>query len=221
MSTSCFGFTKEAGQVFRFFNWMMVLILCTAGCGDADSRPGRDAGDLDGVGHVGNMNALENRRVAGDGSQMSQMDAPPNEDAGSGGSASEKITGSEGKRSDGNPITHADLAQSIAKSKDRSTWHNGERTVGELAGMWTAVNGSGHLLVFMADGGFSEDLAGNMTEGVYAISDEGRILTYSKANGVGLRSHFRFDGNTIRGPLGPSPLVEWKRSSRTGSPADK
>ncbi|MDB4749946.1 hypothetical protein OAF83_03480 [Rubripirellula sp.] len=111
----------------------------------------------------------------------------------------------------GNAVTHADLEQQIARSADQSPWHYGERVVGELEGMWTAVDGSGHQLVFGADGSFSEDLAGHMTKGVYAISDKGRIVTFSKANGVGIGSYFFFEGKTIRGPRGPRPNAHWKR----------
>ena len=108
-------------------------------------------------------------------------------------------------------VTHADLDSQISRSKDQSTWHYGERTPGELAGIWTSVDGSGDRLVFGADGSVSEDLAGNMTQGVYAISDKGRILSFSKWNETGLRSHFWLDGEKIRGPRGPIPNAYWER----------
>ena len=60
-------------------------------------------------------------------------------------------------------------------------------------------------------GTFSEDFRGNMTTGLYAISADGRIATFSKWREIGLSSHFKFDGQTITGSKGPMPSVEWKR----------
>ena len=204
--------------MFRFSLLMMVLI-CIVGCGETGSSRVRDESEADGVGQV---DALAERQLAGEGTEVS-------------GNGNAVIEGSvrrdrnventtdpigDGASSDEKPITHADLAQFIARSKDQSRWHNGERTVGELVGTWVAVDGSGHPLVFRADGSFSQKLGGNMTEGVYSISDAGRIFTYSKSNGVRIGSHFRFDGKTLRGPRGPKPIAEWTRASSLTAPAD-
>jgi len=109
-------------------------------------------------------------------------------------------------------VTRQDLDAWIARLNDTSTWHYGERTEGELAGLWTSVDGDRHPMVFGADGSFSEDFNGNMTTGLYAISDKGRIVAVSKWKGIGCSSHFRFDGKTITGPKGPRPNVQWKRT---------
>ncbi len=205
--------------MFRFLLLMAVLI-CIVGCGESGSSRARDESEADGAGEI---DASAKRQLGGEGAEVSG-----NENAVIEGSVRrdrkvENTTGpiGDGASSDEKPITHSDLAQFIARSKDQSMWHSGERTVGELVGTWVAVDGSGHPLVFRADGSFSEELGGNMTEGVYSISDAGRIFTYSKSNGVRIGSHFRFDGKTLRGPRGPKPLAEWTRASSLTAPADE
>jgi len=109
-------------------------------------------------------------------------------------------------------VTRQDLDDWIARLNDTSTWHYGERTEGEIAGSWTSVDGNRHRMVFGANGSFSEDFNGNMTTGLYAISDKGRIAAVSKWKGVGRSCHFWFDGKTITGPKGPNPNVRWERT---------
>lgn len=109
-------------------------------------------------------------------------------------------------------VTRKDLDQRIANYNDTSAWHYGERTDGELAGTWMSVDGDGHHIVFGADGSFSTDFNGNMTTGLYAISDNGRIVAFSKWNGIGLGSHFMLDGKTLTGPKGPRPNAQWTRT---------
>jgi len=113
---------------------------------------------------------------------------------------------------DTNPVTREELDDQLTRLNDTSTWHYGERAAGELAGTWTSADGDGHRIVFGADGSFSEAFSGKMTTGRYAISNNGRIVAFSKANGIGLGSHFWLDGKTITGPKGSKPKAKWKRT---------
>ncbi len=213
-------------MLFRFTH-LLPLALCLVGCGGTQTSGPYDQNAADGLGANRTFDELAKRQLAAeekgggeaDGGVMEQsVNRGSDLTSGSDVESLSEIQGDD-KAAVSILITHADLAQAIAKSKDRSTWHDGERTVGELAGTWTAADGSGHALVFGADGSFGQEFAGDMTEGVYSISDKGRILTYSHRRGVGLRSHFRFDGKVIRGPRGPVPSAEWKRISGLGTPA--
>lgn len=114
---------------------------------------------------------------------------------------------------DTRPVTRLDLDTYIARFKDTSAWHYGERTPGELAGTWTAVDGDGHRIMFGADGSFSEDFNGNLTTGLYAISENGRIVAFSKWNGIRLGAHYTLDGDLIVGPKGPQPKAKWSRTA--------
>lgn len=112
------------------------------------------------------------------------------------------------------PVTPKELSQHLARFANVSVWHYKERTDGELAGTWVSQDGDRSRLVFDVDGAkgtFSEDFNGNMTAGLYAISDDGLIATYSKWNGTGLRSRYKLDGQTIVGTKGPNPSAKWKR----------
>lgn len=117
------------------------------------------------------------------------------------------------------PLTNSDVKEELDSWIDEldgsSHWHYGERTDGELAGVWIAEDRSGHRLVFGADGSFSEDFNGELTAGLFAISDEGRIAAFSARKGINLRSHFRFDGTNVIGPKGPDPTMKWSRRPKT------
>ena len=115
---------------------------------------------------------------------------------------------------DRSPATRKDLDNFIGKSRTTATWHYRERAEGELAGTWISTDGNGHILVFGAGGEFSRSFSNNMTTGLFAVSDEGRIMAFSKWDGIGLGSHYRFDGKTITGPQGPNPLVRWVRTKK-------
>lgn len=112
-------------------------------------------------------------------------------------------------------VTRGELDAYRARFDDASVWHYGEGTDGELEGTWISVDGDGHRIVFGPDGLFSEDFNGNMTTGQYAISDTGRIVAFSKWDGISLGSHFQLDGETITGPKGPNPHAEWRRAAAT------
>lgn len=132
------------------------------------------------------------------------------------------IIGCTGSKQDANhqaqqtttPVTKEALDDYLTGFGNSGTWNYGERVIGELAGTWISTDGDGHRIVFNVDGedgSFSEDFNGNMTKGLYAISNHGKIVTYSKINGIELGSHFQFDGNVITGPRGPNPSATWKR----------
>ena len=116
---------------------------------------------------------------------------------------------------DRSPATRQDLDDFIGKSGMTATWHYGERTAGELAGTWISTDGNGYLLVFGANGQFLQSFTDNMATGQFAVSDEGRIMAFSKWDGTGPGSHFWFDGQAITGPRGPNPLVRWVRTKKT------
>lgn len=187
------------------FAWAVCLSICLTGCGRIQSAKAPDPTETDAVKY------FDGGKISTDHVQGETAADPALEHNVKGNNLQQFV---EPDRSAERKITHADLAGDIAKSKDNSQWHNGERTDGELVGTWTAADGTGHPLIFRADGSFSEDLAGRMTQGVYSISDNGRILTYSRANGVGLRSHFTLQRDTIRGPRGPKPSAIWKRVTK-------
>ncbi|CAN5292880.1 hypothetical protein BH23VER1_BH23VER1_12390 [soil metagenome] len=92
-------------------------------------------------------------------------------------------------------------------------WHYRERKAGELEGTWICEGGSDKA-VFGADGSFSESFDGKMTKGLYAISDDGLIVTYSVREGGGwLGGWYRLqsDGKSLTGPKGPIPNAVWRR----------
>ena len=111
----------------------------------------------------------------------------------------------------GPAVTRQELQLQIQRHKSNGQWHFGERVAGELAGTWRTVEGRGHPVVFGADGSYSEDFNGKMTEGLYAISDTGKIIAFSKWKGVGLSARYRLEGGMLIGPNGPTPNERWMR----------
>lgn len=112
------------------------------------------------------------------------------------------------------PATREELDSYLSGFGNAGSWNYGERVIGELAGTWISTDGDGHKIVFNEngkDGSFSEDFNGAMSKGVYAISNNGKIVAYSKSGGVGIGSHFQFDGKIITGPKGPNPSASWER----------
>jgi len=117
-------------------------------------------------------------------------------------------------------ITRKDLNKNLARYKDITSWHYGERKTGELVGAWISDDGDRYKIVFGEDGSFSEGREGQMTTGLYAISDGGLIVTCSaRQGGPTLGSWFQLqpDSKTVTGPKGPRPRVVWKR---VGPPSD-
>ena len=116
------------------------------------------------------------------------------------------------KSNEGPAVTRQELQLQIQRHKQNGKWHFGERVAGELAGTWRTVKGHDHPVVFGADGSYSEDFNGKMTQGLYAISDTGRVVSFSRWNGIGLGAHYQLDGKTLTGPSGPNPSEQWVRS---------
>jgi len=117
-------------------------------------------------------------------------------------------------------ITRKDLNKNLARYKDIASWHYGERKTGELLGAWISEDGDRYKIVFGENGSFSEGHEGQMTTGLYAISNEGLIVTCSaRQGGPTLGSWFQIqpDGKTLTGPKGPRPRVVWKRVGSRGN----
>jgi hypothetical protein len=107
------------------------------------------------------------------------------------------------------------LEKFMARYKDVTVWHYRERKAGELEGTWVSRDSGGDKLVFGADGSFSENFGGEMTKGLYAISDKGLIVTYSESEGGGSLGgwyQLQTDGKTLTGPSGPRPDAVWIRA---------
>ncbi|MGB0596530.1 MAG: hypothetical protein ACPGLY_07575 [Rubripirellula sp.] len=176
-------------RAHQFFRLLALWCLCCLGCQDQPSPA------IDGL--SGNQASVI--RQQSEGSEQSGA-----RDAGASGV-------DVMDENDVTVVTREDLDQKLARLSNVSGWHYGERTPGELAGTWVLADGDGAPLVFGANGSFRQDFNGHLTTGLYAISDSGRIVTFSKWNDIGLGSHFWFDGKTIIGPKGPLPKVEWVR----------
>lgn len=115
----------------------------------------------------------------------------------------------------GGSALRKNLEKQLARYKDVTVWHYRERKAGELEGTWVSRESGGAKVVFGADGSFSENFGGKMTNGLYAISDKGLIVSYSEREGGGsLGSWYRLqsDGKTLTGPSGPRPDAVWIRA---------
>lgn len=180
------------------------------GCAPADPSGVSDTDTFEkDVAHDGALETGFSRRPIDSGNELAFQQLHEREV----GAVDQSSLGTQPEIAETSTVTHADLAEAIATSKDASAWYHRERTPGELVGIWTAEDGSGHPLVFRADGTFSRSFAGGMAEGVFAMSNEGQIVTYAKRNGVGLTSHFVLDGKKLRGPRGPKPTAVWIRTT--------
>ena len=111
----------------------------------------------------------------------------------------------------GPAATRPELDAYLSKHKNPGKWHYGERVKGELAGTWEIAGKGGQRVVFGADGTYRENFNGNMTRGLYAVSDEGRVVAFSKWNGIGLGAYYRLEGEVLVGPNGPNPRERWLR----------
>jgi hypothetical protein len=116
---------------------------------------------------------------------------------------------------DNAPATRADLDEYLAKFRADKNWTYGERQPGQLAGTWVEVQSGANECVFDVDGvsgKFAIRFGENMAAGLYAVSENNRVVCFSKWNGIGVGSHFTLRGNTLSGPLGPNPTAKWKRT---------
>lgn len=182
-------------RVHQFFRLLALGSLCCLGCQD-QPPPAMDV--LSG----NQASVIRQQSKVSEQSEDSEQSGARNAGTGAVDVVNEN---------DGIDVTREDLDQKLARFRNISGWHYGERTTGELAGTWVLADGGGARLVFGANGSFRQDFNGHMTTGLYAISDSGRIVAFSKWNDIGLGSHFWFDGKTIVGPRGPLPKVEWVR----------
>ena len=129
----------------------------------------------------------------------------------------EHTSGQAGTRStpvDTTPATRSELDRYLGKFRSEKNWTYGERQPAQLSGTWVALDSDGNRVVFDVDGvpgTFGQDFAGNMTAGVYAVSENNRVVCFSKWNGIGLGAHFTLVGETLTGPLGPNPAAQWQR----------
>ncbi|MCH2183024.1 MAG: hypothetical protein MK108_13555 [Mariniblastus sp.] len=115
----------------------------------------------------------------------------------------------------GPPATRKELETYIERFKSTDTWHFGERVPGELVGTWRTVKRRDAPIVFRVDGSYQQDFNGNPSEGVFAISDSGKVVAFSKWNGIGLGAHYQLDGRNLIGPHGSIPNERWQRTSRS------
>ncbi|MFN3189337.1 MAG: hypothetical protein ACE361_02350 [Aureliella sp.] len=113
--------------------------------------------------------------------------------------------------------TRKELDEYIANFKSTSAWTYGERNQGELAGRWDLVGGKTYIEFDSGGekGVFLTLFNGKPARGRYAISREGKIVAFAKASSdgeaIGIGSHYRLNGDEIRGPNGPQPDAVWRR----------
>ncbi len=120
----------------------------------------------------------------------------------------------------GPPATREDLQAYLDRFKSSDTWHFGERVPGELVGTWRTVKRRDQPVLFRADGSYSQDFNGNRAEGLYAISDSGKVVAFSKWKGTGLGAHYQLRGQHLVGPRGPIPNERWQREAEMRPPCD-
>ena len=109
-----------------------------------------------------------------------------------------------------------ELQKYIERFKNETNWTFNERHPGELRGQWLTVDKNDSMVEFNlngVDGTFSSDFNGKRSIGVYAISETGRVVCYSRWNDIGLRTHFQLERGFLTGSRGPSPRVQWKRTN--------
>ncbi|MEC7680923.1 MAG: hypothetical protein VX694_16740 [Planctomycetota bacterium] len=109
-----------------------------------------------------------------------------------------------------------ELQKYIERFKNETNWTFNERHPGELKGQWLTVDKNDSMVEFNltgVEGTFSSDFNGKRSIGVYAISETGRVVCYSRWNDIGLRTHFQLERGFLTGSRGPSPRVQWKRTN--------
>ena len=109
-----------------------------------------------------------------------------------------------------------ELQKYIERFKNETNWTFNERHPGELRGQWLTVDKNDSMVEFNlngVEGTFSSDFNGKRSIGVYAISETGRVVCYSRWNDIGLRTHFQLERGFLTGSRGPSPRVQWKRTN--------
>lgn len=126
----------------------------------------------------------------------------------------QKLNQNDQLQSGSQPALRSELDSYLANFNNATNWTYGERVAGELAGTWISTDGDGHQVVFNQDGqdgAFGEDFNGARSNGLYAVSDDGKIAAFSRCNGMGIGSHFQLNGDLLTGPKGSNPSASWKR----------
>ena len=163
--------------------------MATAGCGqNRDSRASDSKAD----------------QASEASSQASERDASTAEDP--------KATESGAGGTEAEVDMQDELEAYLTKFDDQVDWRFHDQDEGRLAGEWRCTDGSGCTVIFWPDGRYSEDFAGTMTKGRYAISRDGRIAAVSRSTTAQINSHYWFDGDSLVGPNGPLPMVPWKKT---------
>ena len=200
--------------MFRFVHVSIVSSLFAIGCGGATQ-----------VGQVGNGNTQDhgNSRASSQDGNESQAKSKEVERTEANGfysldAFSQPIKPAEIE------VTIEDLDEYIGSKRDEWKWTRGERTPGELAGLWVSDDADRTPVFFTANGHYREGFnwrngKGRMAVGHYAIAENGRVYAYSKAGDIQLGSHYRLDGKTLTGPKGPLPNVRWVRVGKAAQPA--
>ena len=163
--------------------------------------------------------ALSSRSLQQQSSDMSELETSAAQDTASdtnGGThvISEAQTDSRHETSEEQEITKSDLQSRLKTFKQERNWTFGERSPGQLSGVWEATDGTGHVLRFNIegrDGTYSCDFNGRRATGLYAVSEDLRIVCLVQSGGVRLGEHYRLQGELIIGPRGPLPKAQWKR----------
>ena len=112
------------------------------------------------------------------------------------------------------PVTRADLERYMKVFSNERNWTFGERTPGELAGTWTPEDDSKASRVFNVDGvdgAYSETSFGLTVTGIYAVSENGKVVGVASGGGIFLGTHARLQDGVLVGPKGPNPNLTWRR----------
>ena len=162
---------------------------------------------------------LSSRSLQRQSSDMSELETSAAQDTASdadGGTPvlSEAQTEPRHETSEEQALTKSDLESRLKSFKQERNWTFGERSPGQLSGVWEATDGTGHVLHFNIegrDGTYSCDFNGRRATGLYAVSEDLRIVCLVQSRGVRLGEHYRLQGDLIIGPRGPLPKAQWKR----------
>ncbi|MFO0905044.1 MAG: hypothetical protein U0939_18710 [Pirellulales bacterium] len=129
-------------------------------------------------------------------------------------------TASDAGPIDASPATRADLEEYLKRFKAEQNWTFGERTPGELSGTWTPDDRSDARRTFNVDGvdgTYSETSFGLTVHGVYAVSEQGKVVAVGRGGGVSLGTHAQLQGGQLVGPKGPAPKMTWSRHEPPGT----
>ena len=163
--------------------------------------------------------ALSSRTLLHQSSAMSKRETSEAQDTASGTNGGTHVlpegqTEPRYETSEEQKITKNDLESRLKTFNQDRNWTFGERSPGQLSGVWEATDGTRHVLRFNIegrDGTYSCDFNGRRATGLYAVSEDLRIVCLAQSGGVRLGEHYRLKGELIVGPRGPLPKAQWKR----------